>query len=39
LIAEVGEEALAQVKAADLAAIESGKRLAFVPVFHALVRV
>ncbi len=30
---------LAQVKAADLAAIEAGERLAFLPVFHALVRV
>lgn len=30
---------LAQAKAADLAAIESGARLAFIPVFYALVRV
>ena len=30
---------LAGVKAADLAAIESGERLAFMPVFYALVRV
>jgi SAM-dependent methyltransferase len=30
---------LARVKAADAAAIESGERLAFMPIFHALVRV
>jgi SAM-dependent methyltransferase len=30
---------LARIKAADLAAIETGERLAFVPVFYALVRV
>jgi len=35
----VPAEELARVKAMDRAAIESGERLAFVPVFHALVRV
>jgi SAM-dependent methyltransferase len=35
----VPAEALSRVKDADLAAIESGERLAFMPVFHALVRV
>jgi hypothetical protein len=35
----VPTDELARVKAADLAAIEAGERLAFVPVFYALVRV
>ena len=35
----VPDHELARVKAADLAAIESGERLAFMPVFYALVRV
>jgi hypothetical protein len=30
---------VARAKAADLAAVESGARLAFMPVFYALVRV
>ncbi len=35
----VPPDELAQVKAADLAAIETGERMAFMPVFYALVRV
>jgi SAM-dependent methyltransferase len=35
----VPPDELARTKAADRAAIESGQRLVFVPVFHALVRV
>ena len=35
----VPPDELARTKAAELAAIESGRRLAFVPVFYALVRV
>jgi len=35
---EVPPAELARVKAADLAATESGERLVFLPVFHALVR-
>jgi SAM-dependent methyltransferase len=35
----VRPEELARVKALDLAAIEAGERLAFMPVFYALVRV
>lgn len=35
----VPPDELAQVKAADQAAIEAGERLAFVPIFYALVRV
>jgi SAM-dependent methyltransferase len=35
----VPADELAQVKAADLAAIEAGERLAFVPIFYGLVRV
>jgi hypothetical protein len=39
LVTFVPAQELAQAKAADLAAIESGVRLAFVPVFYAMVRV
>lgn len=39
LVAFIPAQELAQAKAADLAAIEMGVRLAFVPVFYALVRV
>jgi SAM-dependent methyltransferase len=39
LAGSVPEAELARVKAADLGAIESGERLAFLPVFYALVRV
>lgn len=35
----VPPDELARTKAADLAAIESGRRLAFLPVFYALLRV
>ena len=35
----VPPEELERVKAADLAAIETGERLVFMPVFYALVRV
>jgi SAM-dependent methyltransferase len=35
----VPSEEVARAKAADLAAVESGARLAFMPVFYALVRV
>jgi SAM-dependent methyltransferase len=35
----VPHDELVRVKAADLAAIEAGERLAFIPVFYALVRV
>jgi len=35
----IPDEELARVKAADLAATESGERLVFMPVFYALVRV
>jgi SAM-dependent methyltransferase len=35
----VAPEEMARLKAADLAAIEAGARLAFMPVFYALVRV
>ena len=39
LLESVGPEELAKVKEADWAAIKSGARLAFVPVFYAFVRV
>jgi SAM-dependent methyltransferase len=39
LVGAVAPAELAQVKASDLEAIEAGDRLAFVPVFYALVRV
>jgi SAM-dependent methyltransferase len=39
LAALVPPDELARIKAADLAAIESGERLVFVPVFYALVQV
>ncbi len=35
----IAADELARVKAADLAAIEAGERLVFMPVFYALVRV
>jgi hypothetical protein len=35
----VPADELADFKAADLAAIESGERMVFMPVFYALVRV
>lgn len=39
LVDLVPPDELARVKAADLAAIESGERLTFVPVFYAMIRV
>jgi SAM-dependent methyltransferase len=39
LLGSVPATELAQAKAADLEAIETGERLAFIPVFYALVRV
>lgn len=39
LVGIVPADDLSRVKDADLAAIESGQRLAFMPVFHALARV